>query len=173
MRRWAVAILDNDKGTATEAAHGSVGQEERVVAHGGDYLDVDKFAGDEWGRFAFNSEMDGTREAGDETIAGGDGGQLGDMHGERLVLRPAMNGGDLLADDEVGGACGLTGDDQLNGFGFDDDDEGGEGGHIGAALGRFEGAAHAVEADADGDDLSGEGCANAAFLDLAFEGGDG
>ena len=34
-------------------------------------------------------------------------------------------------------------------------------------------AAHAVEADADGDDLAGKGCADAAFFDLAFEGGDG
>ena len=84
-----------------------------------------------------------------------------------------MYGGDLFADYEVGGARGLTGDDQLHGFGFNDDNEGGEGGHVGAALGRFEGAAHAVEADANGDDLAGKGCADTAFLDLAFEGGDG
>ena len=64
------------------------------------------------------------------------------------------------------------GDDQFDGFGFDDDDEGGEGGHFGAALRGLQGAAHAVEADADGDYLAGKGRADAAFLDLAFEGGD-
>ena len=168
----AVAILDYDEGAASEAAHSRVGQQERIVTHGGDDFDIDEFASDERGCFTFYGEVDGTREAGYETIAGGDSGQLGDVNGKRLILRPTMDCGDLLADDEIGDAGGLAGDDQFDGVGLDDDDERRKGGHVGTALWWFQGAAHAIEADADSDNLAGKRRTNAAFFDLPFEGGD-
>ena len=83
-----------------------------------------------------------------------------------------MNGGHLLADDQIGSASTLAGNDQFNGLRFNDDHKGGKGGDIGAALRRFQGAAHTVQTNPHGDNLTRKWGADTVFLDLALQGSD-